>query len=73
MVGALLGRIRNELNFSIQLQHRKELENYGVKVIRISRKQNGGLPDFEVRKTGRSAALSILDSWMSFTLVALSM
>ncbi|KAK5941139.1 hypothetical protein PMZ80_006416 [Knufia obscura] len=72
VVGALSGRIRNELNFFTQLLHDKELDDYSVELVHVSRKPQAGVPDFNVKKIGHLAVLSLLGSCMAATLFALS-
>jgi len=72
VVGALSGRIRNELNFFTQLLHNTELDNYSVELLEVSRKPGQGVPDFKVKKFGHLAMLSILGCCMSATLLGLS-
>jgi len=72
VVGALSGRISNELNFFTRLLHDAELDDYSVELVEVHRKSNEGVPDFKVKKFGHLAALSILGCCMSVTLFALS-
>ncbi|KAJ9661566.1 hypothetical protein H2198_001946 [Neophaeococcomyces mojaviensis] len=82
VVGALSGRVRNELNFFIQLLHDDDLPEYAVQLLEVKRKdsdrtaeqssQQSPTPAFEVKKHGHLAALSVLGFCMSIALLALS-
>jgi hypothetical protein len=73
VVGALSGRVKNDLNFFTQMLHHEELGNSQVELVRVRKKpEAAGKPAFDVKKKGHLAALSVLGLIMSITLVGLA-
>ncbi|KIW67176.1 hypothetical protein PV04_06447 [Phialophora macrospora] len=73
VVGALSGRVKNELNFFTQMLHDEELGDFEVELVRVRKKADAaGLPAFNTKKWGHLAALSVLGLSMFITLIGLA-
>lgn len=73
VVGALSGRVKNELNFFTQMLHHEELGDFEVELVRVRKKADAaGLPAFNTKKWGHLAALSVLGLSMFITLIGLA-
>lgn len=73
VVGALSGRVKNELNFFTQMLHNEELDDFEVELVRVRKKIDAAnLPAFDSKKWGHLAALSVLGLAMFITLIGLA-